>query len=186
MQTRSCGRQLAAMPDWDESVRHSSFGHRRDTHVLRSVGKCSGRGNDRLYRYVGSAAGGTWTRIDNTDGLVGGFGVFAVDPNNPNRLYASNLGPTGPRMVFSTDSGTELERRPRARLTDDRGRGLHVLRHSAGRHDGKFTGRSTGTRSRACSRTTPRTATSSWPGERTRESSSAPTGAGAGRCSPTR
>lgn len=64
----------------------------------------------QLWQFVGTAAAGTWTRVDNNDGIAGGFGIFAVDPNNPNRLYASNMsGIAGPRMVFSTDGGTNWD-----------------------------------------------------------------------------
>src|SRR5439155_27107329 len=60
---------------------------------------------DQLWRYVGTTPGGTWTRIDDTDGQTGGVGIFAVDASNSNRLYASNMNAAGPRMVFSTDAG---------------------------------------------------------------------------------
>ncbi len=73
------------------------------------IGVFENSGAAQVWRFVGTGAG-TWTRIDNNDGLSGGFGMFAVDPNNPNRLYASNLpGISGPQMVFSTDGGTNWE-----------------------------------------------------------------------------
>jgi photosystem II stability/assembly factor-like uncharacterized protein len=75
-------------------------------------GQCTGRGNDQVHSYVGTGSGGTWTRLDNNDGLAGGFGIFAVDPNNPNRMYASNLPATGPQMVFSTDGGANWNADP--------------------------------------------------------------------------
>ncbi|MEX2646197.1 MAG: PKD domain-containing protein [Gaiellaceae bacterium] len=74
------------------------------TFVVQS-GQCTGRGNDQVFTYVGTGGAGTWTRIDNNDGLTGGFGIVAVDPNDPNNLYASNLPAAGPQMVFSTDGG---------------------------------------------------------------------------------
>jgi hypothetical protein len=58
-----------------------------------------------LWKYTGTDPGGVWERVDNNDGLTGGFGIFAVDRRDPNRLYASNLAPTGPQMVFSNDGG---------------------------------------------------------------------------------
>jgi uncharacterized repeat protein (TIGR01451 family) len=64
-----------------------------------------GNSGDQLWKYSGTNPGGTWTRVDNNDGLSGGFGIFAVDPNNPNRLYASNIALAGVQMVFSTDGG---------------------------------------------------------------------------------
>src|SRR5207245_339582 len=55
---------------------------------------------------------GAWIRVDTNSGLTGGFGIYAVDPNNPNRLYASNLPAAGPQMVFSTDGGTTWQTNP--------------------------------------------------------------------------
>jgi photosystem II stability/assembly factor-like uncharacterized protein len=66
----------------------------------------------QLWRYDGTAPGGTWQRVDNNDGLTGGFGIFAVDRNNPNNIYASNLAPGGPQMVFSTDGGQNWNNDP--------------------------------------------------------------------------
>lgn len=74
------------------------------------IGVFENQGSTQVWRFNGTAPGGTWQRVDNTDGLTGGFGFFAVDPNDPNRLYASNLSSTGPRMVFSTDGGTNWDR----------------------------------------------------------------------------
>ena len=65
------------------------------------AGNCDGAGG-QLWRYTGTATTGAWTRADFGLTIVG---IFAVDPNNPNRLYASDLAFTGPRMVFSTDGG---------------------------------------------------------------------------------
>lgn len=70
-------------------------------------------GTAQLWQFVGTAPAGTWTRVDNNDGVTGGFGIFAVDPNNPNRLYASNFpGVAGPRMLVSTDGGTNWDPDP--------------------------------------------------------------------------
>jgi hypothetical protein len=65
------------------------------------AGNCNGFGG-ALWRYTGTAAGGTWTRADT--GLTS-VAVYAVDPNNPNNLYAADLALAGPRMVFSTNGG---------------------------------------------------------------------------------
>jgi uncharacterized repeat protein (TIGR01451 family) len=73
-------------------------------------GTCQPDGNNQLWTYTGTGTGDTWDRIDNNDGLAGGFGIFASDPNDPNRLYASYLGGVSPRMVFSADGGTNWER----------------------------------------------------------------------------
>jgi hypothetical protein len=69
------------------------------------AGSCDAGSGDQLWSYAGIAPGGIWQRLDNNDGLAGGFGIFAVDPNDPGRLYASNLAPGGPQMVFSQDGG---------------------------------------------------------------------------------
>ena len=69
------------------------------------AGLCSG-GGGHLFRYTGTAANGTWTAAD--AGLTT-VGVFGVDPSNPNRLYASDYAPSGPRMVSSTDGGATWE-----------------------------------------------------------------------------
>ena len=68
------------------------------------AGFCSGSQPDTLWRFTGTAAGGSWQLV-NPPGGVGGFGIFAVDPGNPNRLFASHLRPTGPQMILSTDGG---------------------------------------------------------------------------------
>lgn len=64
-------------------------------------GLCSG-GGGHLFKYTGTAANGTWTSAD--AGLTT-VGVFGAHPTDPNRLYASDYAPSGPRMVFSTDGG---------------------------------------------------------------------------------
>ncbi|MGH2711059.1 MAG: hypothetical protein ACRDH9_07645 [Actinomycetota bacterium] len=70
------------------------------------TGGCDSRGGDQLWKYSGTAPGGTWQRIDNNTGFQGNVGIFAVDPNNPNRLYASDDAAANPtRMVFSNDGG---------------------------------------------------------------------------------
>lgn len=68
------------------------------------VGSCRPDDTNQIWSYTGTGAG-TWARIDN-NGLAGGFGIFASDPNDPNRLYASHLGGATPQMIFSTDGGT--------------------------------------------------------------------------------
>lgn len=64
------------------------------------TGSCNG-GPGALLKYSGTATTGTWTPADN--GLTS-VGIFAVDPNDPNRLRAADLAAT-PRMVFSSDGG---------------------------------------------------------------------------------
>jgi hypothetical protein len=69
------------------------------------TGNANGVTADNVWRFVGSGAG-NWTQV-NPPGGVGGFGVFTVDPVNPNRLFASHLqANANPAMVMSTDGGT--------------------------------------------------------------------------------
>ena len=69
------------------------------------TGQCDGTGGDQVWSHAGATTTGAWTRIDNN--VVGsGFGVFGVDPSNPNDMYASVQRLAGPRMYFSTDGGT--------------------------------------------------------------------------------
>ena len=59
---------------------------------------------DQLWQFIGTDPSGIWQPISLPGG--GGIGIFAVDPNNPNRLYASQLRANRPpRMIFSTDGG---------------------------------------------------------------------------------
>ena len=68
-------------------------------------GGCNGDQGGTLWRYQGTAGTGTWTQIANA-GTTGGFGVFAVDRNDPQRLIASHIAPAGPRIVMTTNGGT--------------------------------------------------------------------------------
>lgn len=69
------------------------------------TGSCNGNGiNDQLWRFVGTNPAGVWQRID-INLPPGSVGIFDVDPNEPNRLYASNLTNAGPRMMYSNDGG---------------------------------------------------------------------------------
>jgi uncharacterized repeat protein (TIGR01451 family) len=72
-------------------------------------GLCSG-GGGRLWKYTGTNPNGAWTAADT--GLTA-VGVFGVDPNDPNRLYASDLTTTGPRIVFSSDGGASWNADPK-------------------------------------------------------------------------
>ena len=103
--------QLAAMPVSGACGIQASVSGGTPTFLVRT-GQCTGRGNDQVFTYQGITNSGTWTRIDNTDGLTGGLGIVAIDPSNPNNLYASNLAPGGPQMVFSTDGGTNWTNDP--------------------------------------------------------------------------
>jgi hypothetical protein len=68
-------------------------------------GGCNGDTAGTLWRHQGTGAAGTWQQVP-TPG-VGSFGVYAVDPNDRQRLIASHLGgPAGPRMVLTRNGGT--------------------------------------------------------------------------------
>ena len=71
------------------------------------VGRCQGVTQDQLFTFTGTNPAGNWAQI-NPPGNVGGFGIFAVDPDNPNRIIASHLrpAPDGPQMIMTTDGGT--------------------------------------------------------------------------------
>jgi photosystem II stability/assembly factor-like uncharacterized protein len=72
-------------------------------------GGCDSDRQGTMWRYQGTAPGGTWQQVP-TPGF-GSFGVFAVDPNNPNRIIASHLGGfSGPEMVLSLNGGTTWDR----------------------------------------------------------------------------
>lgn len=74
-------------------------------------GGCDAHRAGSLWRYNGTATGGNWQRINR--GGNSAFGVFAVDPGNPNRILASDLAPaTGPQMVLSNDGGTNWQALP--------------------------------------------------------------------------
>lgn len=67
---------------------------------------CASNAGGGLWKHTGSGTAGNWTQVDTNGGQTGGIGIFGVAPNDPNRLYASNLAAAGPRMVFSIDGGT--------------------------------------------------------------------------------
>lgn len=79
------------------------------TTLFVKSGACNGDGQGTMWSYQGTAPGGTWQQVP-TPGF-GSFGIFAADPNNPNRMIASHLGgPTGPEMVMSLNGGTTWDR----------------------------------------------------------------------------
>jgi hypothetical protein len=75
------------------------------TTVLLTAGVGDGRSQDTLWSHTGIATGGTWTQVLPPGG-TGGFGIVAVDPNDPDRILASHLrAGVAPQMVLSTDGG---------------------------------------------------------------------------------
>lgn len=69
------------------------------------AGNCSGSAAASLWRYVGTAGNGTWQRVNPPGGAAAGFGIFAVDRADPNRLFASQIMAAGPQMIRSNDGG---------------------------------------------------------------------------------
>ncbi len=80
------------------------------TFIVQS-GACSGSNQDRLFRYVGTAANSNWQQI-NPPGNIGGFGIFAIDRVNPRRILASHLRAAGPEMVITNDGGATWSTMP--------------------------------------------------------------------------
>lgn len=99
-------------------------------------GGCNGERGGALWRYSGIAPGGAWQQI--TRSGAGQFGVYAVDPNDSNRLFASDLGgASGPEMVFSNDGGASWLAMP---LLDNLMTGGGVFRYQNTRGPTRFTG----------------------------------------------
>jgi len=63
---------------------------------------CNGDRGRELWRYEGTGAGGSWKRVTPPGRALG---VYAVDPNDPNRIIASDLTSDTPKMVMTTDGG---------------------------------------------------------------------------------
>jgi hypothetical protein len=75
------------------------------TFFIKSGG-CNGELPGTLFSYQGTGSGGTWQQVSTPAG-GGGFGVYAVDRNDPQRIIASHLGAVaGPKMVFTRNGGT--------------------------------------------------------------------------------
>lgn len=98
-------------------------------------GVCSSTATaDRVFRFTGTSPLGAWIEIFLPSG---GFGVFAVDANNPSLLLASGLTAGGGGMFRSTNGGSTWTALPEldALMT---GGGAFLFRNSRGPSD--FTG----------------------------------------------
>jgi photosystem II stability/assembly factor-like uncharacterized protein len=74
------------------------------TFIIKAGGGDGNRGGS-LWRYKGTGTNGTWHQISRNGSSS--FGVYAVDPKRPNRIFASDLAPVaGPQMVITEDGGT--------------------------------------------------------------------------------
>ena len=111
-----CGVRAAVDPVSSTPVFYARIGTNGTSSCNQAIYDTIG---DQLWKYSGTNSGGTWQQIDNEDlvepngstsTMAGGIGVFGVDPNDPNRLYAANLNPARPGMVFSDDGGDTWHR----------------------------------------------------------------------------
>ena len=73
------------------------------TSFFVQVGACNGRDPAQLWRFDGTNPAGAWTQVNLP---AGNIGIFDVDPNNPNRIIASQLNGTNVNMVLTTNGGT--------------------------------------------------------------------------------
>jgi photosystem II stability/assembly factor-like uncharacterized protein len=71
------------------------------------AGGCNGDRAGSLWRFTGTGAG-TWQRIERNG--VSQFGIYTVDPQRPNRLFASDLAGGNVTMVLSEDGGNTWKR----------------------------------------------------------------------------
>ena len=94
--SRACGVQVATAGS-------------TQTFYVKNNG-CNGEKPGTLHRYTGTAPGGTWQQI--TRPGAGRFGVYAVDPNDPDRILASDLAGADPEMVMTTDGGANWQALP--------------------------------------------------------------------------
>lgn len=75
-------------------------------------GGCNSTGTtDQMWKFVGTSPGGTWTQLAALPN-GGGYGIFAVDPRDPSRLFASGLTAGTANMYRSTDGGSSWAAMP--------------------------------------------------------------------------
>lgn len=87
------------------SVKTSSNGGTPVFYTTSPITSCSDRNPKRIWRFTGTNPLGNWQQITPRGG-AGGFGVYDVDPNNSNRIFASHLrAGFAPSMILSEDGG---------------------------------------------------------------------------------
>jgi photosystem II stability/assembly factor-like uncharacterized protein len=71
-------------------------------------GTCTGSDSDSIFRFDGTNSSGKWDQVSAPAGFLG-FGVFAVDRTNPNRLLASAINDTSVgRLLASAINDTSV------------------------------------------------------------------------------
>ena len=76
--------------------------------VFVKRGGCNGDTVGSLWRHTGTGTAGAWSQLPNSANV----GVYSVDPNQPDRMFASHLEPAGPAMRITTDGGTAWNAMP--------------------------------------------------------------------------
>lgn len=105
------------------------------TSFLVQVGACNGRDPAQLWRFDGTNPAGAWTQVNLP---AGGIGIFDVDPNNPNRIIASQLNGNNVNMVMTTNGGANWT--TLAALDDlMTGGGTYLYRNTRGSRPGSAT-----------------------------------------------
>ena len=104
-----------------------------EVHVFVKRGGCSGDTGAAIWRHTGTGTTGAWTQVPNSANV----GVYAVDPNQPDRIFASHLEAAGPAMRMTTDGGTTWNAMP---ALDTLMTGNGVFRYRTTRGPTAFTG----------------------------------------------
>ena len=140
-------------------------------------GGCDGDRAGRVLTHTGTGAAGAWQVVPPPPG-GGTFGVFAVDPNNPQRIIASRVGVgIATRMFMTTNGGAVWNALP---ALDTLMTGSGVFKYDTLSGPRAFASRATAIRSRRWWPSTRSTPTSWWRAAPIPASSSAPTAAPAG------
>lgn len=93
-------------------------------------GGCNSAGTtDQVWKFTGTSPAGTWTQLAALPN-GGGFGVLAVDPSDPTRLFASGLTAATANTYRSTDGGTTWQ--PLAQLDSLMGNATFPMRVNRG------------------------------------------------------
>lgn len=97
--------QLGAATDPIDTCGVRASGPSENPTFYVQAGNCRGGNADTIWRFIGTNPGDTWQQI-RPPRNAGGFGIFTVDANDPNRLFASHLVGRTVQMITSNDGGT--------------------------------------------------------------------------------